>query len=899
MYKDICRSIIIYNKLIPPKTCGRDDTDVKIDYVVLGDYDAIRIESSHHSRIYKGMKETLEKEVQNLWGEYNPQILSCFRSDTEESIMQDDIFWKEKKLFLFLTTIHVNHKNMMQISELKKFLEEKINNGELIGKKTNVNAICYLTLENNDLILCMKSNDYKCMASITNALNRADKIKIDTDKQISIEYMYTIIALNLEQIDFIKKNGGTDIAQNVDRLVISCVVNDNVAFEDLKAKIKTILDDGHSTYQVLGNADYNITFDEVGWERIIYLFGKGDILNIENEIYQKAVFSVNTQIYMKADELFKGYDDFFVVGLKDSQLTEIVENEIKRLDQKQRKSNLSIVGSEEYKIFKHMLNTLTQFERAPFSKYIFSSVFPSLCKVLNHPELFKDDEDNVDKYILGIERLMQTVSTGSQHFFQIPDFSMYSCDIPIKLSAFYSAFATLIREYLLYFSQKHPKKIANEDGSNIESLQNNDYSFLVVPSIESGEQTRVIFHKQQPGDRILVIELPEMQMFQFAHSCRIITHEVSHYIGGQVRNREKRYKALLNIIPIAMVYYVVILGSKTTDKLSDFFVEPQNNQMDLNQLESLEKNIKNFLRTHMSNIDSIDKWYKKLEYDKSDKSLRYYLTFLEEGFKSGLESIIDSGDNTLIFSSIFDVWAKKNIQVNKRYENWMQIHKFDRAKKQFYKLAHSSKLSINNILVQLLMVASESYADLSMILALDLKMDEYFCLVANVLDISDAEVAYEENTLGIYRVFYVYTIMQKKRDEWSMKKIMKYFEKEYNNEEDLEKRKIVNLVIQIMNIYKKTMGISQYDVLLEKKFESRVLIAILEDTEIRQQYVDYLETCYEEFQNIRDVKKLELINLEKNIRDVHKQLTSEENIECCIQNMIKIISENINLSIRI
>lgn len=918
MGKNICTSIILYNKLMPPKA-STSDSYSSIDYIVLGNFDAIKIEPPTEKQTEKqtetnlnpniSIHDTLKlvslNEVINLDGTYNPQILSCFRheisNDTDDAnLVTNNTFWNSSYLFLFVITVHVRFENIKEVSILKQFLEDKINSGELLESNDPVIAICYFTLENNDLILCMKSNNYHNLASISKLLNEFPCIKYQ-NTEIQIEYLHTIIALNKQQVNRIVKNREIIPSPLIDKLSISFVVKDYNYFNILKKILKIILSNNQNpiAFQVLGNEDYVLTFENIEWEKVIYLFRMNGYLNIKNLLYYKALYSVNTQINISEEKLQSNIKSSSYFSTNDPQVDNtqgtqqaysLEDQIIKELDKKigekiskKMDNTTSRMALEEYKIFKHMLNTLTQFERAPFFKYTLLSIYPSLNNLLKHKDFLNDTDDNIDKYILGIERLMQTISASSQHFYQTPDFSMYSCDIPIKLSAFYYSFAKLTTKYLSKFSQKH-KHPDNDENKNYKTL--NKYSFLVVPGINADEQTHVIFHHQQPGDRILVIELSEMRMFHLGHCCKIITHEVSHYIGGKMRSREKRYKTLLNILPIVCIYYVYIIGNNDIEKIKDFFVN-NDGKIDFIFIHNLENEIQNFLIFYMNQSDNLSNWYSELNFDKNDDSLRYYLTFLELGFQEGLTSIIFTNDMIDIYTTIFNHRTQTY-----PHDSWTQVSKFINIKSRIFYYTESTNINMNFLLEKILRVISESYADLSMILTLNLTIEDYFELLADFLNLNINKNDVNPNyvSIGLYRVLYVFLALENEKENWNISQVANIYHS--CNEQ------VKNLIILLMNIYKnipKSKPFSFIDTInLEIEttpflLKQKLLKSIFEDAKIIDLFVDYLKSCYHEFQNIRK-KNPDTEDIEGKLSNICRLLSSSnENIEVKIEKITSLI----------
>lgn len=878
--KNICRPIIIYDKLMPQN----EEPTIKMDYVILGVYDGI-IVGQPLKVDYEDIIKNLQDETKKLDGSYNPQILHCFRREYSQNSW-DEEFWDKEKWLLFIVTIHIDENDLKYLKKFKNYMEEKYN------RKPEIDVICYMTVENNDLLFCIKSNQYIPAMNIINTFQK-EKIDIDSEIEVDIKYTYTILGLSLDMN--YRDNVEVDQLEQteIDQVVISCVVRDYGKFLDLKSEIDRVLKPGqnlnNNIYQTLGNEDYELTYFNVKWENLVVLFKKNGALTIDREEYSQSVYAVQTEI---KTNLRKLEDGNFTSGSSAVKKGSKIKKLIKILDKKYKIiEDLHIFRTEEqYKIFRHILNTLMQFERASFSNYIYEAIIDPLGKVISHNDLFADKENHVNEMIQSIERLIQVTSNTNQHFYQLPDYSMYSGDVPIKLSSFYSSYAKMVQKYLQFFSEEHQK------GS---SMQKNDYSFLVVPGIEDLEQTLVVFHKQQPGDRILIIKIPELLMYNFAAVCRIIVHEESHYIGGKMRNRRFRYKKLIEIFSIAGVYYIKFAREKeqsSEKKEIGDFIE------DIQLAEKVEKNIKNIIEKEMENDDNYEKWNSELGFDNLQESLRYYLTVLDIGFKEIFIKLFDSNDDGRILNNLFVEYSRNNKtkMTNDSNKKWDYLYEYSEAKDRFF----DKKVDFLEIADSLLTIVSECYADLSMVLTLDMTIIEYLETLSMNLKITNEHIITDSYiSTGVYRMYYVIKVMMEKG--WTHQQLIDYLEKHG----DSDNTGISNLCIAWAFIEDRVENTNKYDNLgitmqqkcgeaSQEQVKRQIQQKILEDPQIVAEYTEYLKECCKTYvvcrqgENSSIAYKKNFENIGVVIRDIYTKISEEnEDIEVVLQKMQDIISE--------
>lgn len=877
--KNICRPVIIYNKLMPQNPNPKD----KFDYVVLGECDGIEIKKPlvYHNGSKKPLLEqvkgSLMETIVGLDGSYNPQILFCFRKESLGSRVQDENFWNEESLFLFITTIHVASNDLDKLLDLKEYLEERC---RIEGY---LESICYLTLENNDMILCMKSSEYRKAALFINKFHgRSNCLKIKKDKKVHLMYTHTTLGLNLKRIKNLKEDQSMQLSlkkQKIDTITFSFVVKNRMKFDKLKDSLDQSLGSNNGYYQIFGNEDFQILYNNVSWDKIIPLFDveTQGVLTIKNPEYIDAIYSAETQIAIEEKNLRKPVRlSFLVEDQENVNNTEIIYKLAEELQKKydEIEENQEFF-SEKYKILKHILNTLVQYERADFSNYIFAAILRPLARLIEHDELFKNNENRVSKFIQSIERLIQATENTSQHFYQIPDYSMYSSDIPIKLSAFYCAYANLLQKYISCFSEKHTDAVGG----------NYDYSFLVIPSINDLERTCVVFHKQKPGNRILVIEIPELYMFNLSRVCRVIAHEISHYIGGKMRNRATRAEKLKNIVSVAYVYYIGMAVDKKEKGIGSYM-------KDINILQDLEKNLKNIFTSELEKSENKKYWTYFLELE-GDKSFENYAFYLEKAYTDILKDIFSVDDKMNIYNNIILNYSQKNHKEDKGFA----FDKILRYKKELTKFLYGEysyqiKLgTIEKLLEKILKMLSETFADISMIMTLNLDVVEYLNACTTTYRIDDKYTVEDIlKTTGIYRLYFVVRAMieDEGHQEWSWEEVGNEMADDIN-----EMRSRLCAVLLYIDQTIKGATQNYCGILKDNRFlcDDNIVQAVFMDKKIAMEIISYLRECQKSFYEICSEKENDAAfgQTQDQIREIHKIMSQDNDIEKILDRMHNVI----------
>lgn len=120
-----------------------------------------------------------------------------------------------------------------------------------------------------------------------------------------------------------------------------------------------------------------------------------------------------------------------------------------------------------------------------------------------------------------------TLRTDIQ-FFQIRDFNVIVHYAPAKLRAFYALWALQLSDYY-------------NDFCNVQ----NQYSFICSPGMFRETGVKQLFTNYDETKRLMLITVPERHLYSPRWLSVILAHEVSHFVGYTVRNREVRHNIWL------------------------------------------------------------------------------------------------------------------------------------------------------------------------------------------------------------------------------------------------------------------------------------------------------------------------------------------------------------------
>jgi len=292
-----------------------------------------------------------------------------------------------------------------------------------------------------------------------------------------------------------------------------------------------------------------------------------------------------------------------------------------------------------------------------------------------------------NKYFTALNTLVNSTMHSERQFVQTTSFNAIFYSVPPKIMAFYNAYIYRLKDIL------------RDDASKEE------YSYLIYPSfspIMTIEQ--VSLNDKPPCSRVLTAKISEKTIYDMAPVSYQLVHELAHYIGDQVRCRDKRAKYMFHSL-----LQSIIIASNIQDKklmgfldiyLDEIWLEKNRDKI---YLQDFEKNSGVF--------------FKNL---KDDFAKETYDSFMEYCNSSEKEI---PGDELLR-----EFGLPEDARNDYRRLYFPQYFKYvcKRIKEQLESMQGVDKWKPYNEDVKLLKeIYSESYADLQMILILAVSPQDY------------------------------------------------------------------------------------------------------------------------------------------------------------------------------
>lgn len=182
-----------------------------------------------------------------------------------------------------------------------------------------------------------------------------------------------------------------------------------------------------------------------------------------------------------------------------------------------------------------LLQSLKVLESAPTKKYDFYSLyhpFAMLAGILED-KLSRNQRVNSAEIYDFIHKISMTLHGTLRtdiQFFQIRDFNVIVHYAPAKLRAFYALWALKLSAFYNSFEQADKK-----------------YSFILSPGVFGGTHVKQLFKDYSEPERLMLITTPERNLYIPRWLSLIIAHEVSHFVGRKIREREFRNGVLVRL----------------------------------------------------------------------------------------------------------------------------------------------------------------------------------------------------------------------------------------------------------------------------------------------------------------------------------------------------------------
>lgn len=518
------------------------------------------------SPIWYGMGELIESQT----GRFSQQNIGLFSIEDKSSNFE--FFWGEHSESPYFAVGFIRLKDISEYkSAANTIMDFSINNDEFY-----VTPVVYYTYDNTDLVVLLRGNS---VSEISNVMKKIEKSS-------SVYYMHSIFGVSEKYLkDCVRQeNGLISIPENWNH--INCHIDEDIAEVEMRVSvsgglfdpamirgffekyIKNLkgLEEATIAY-IQGHESLCIRIPGTNVRGVISLISERGFCTHENGLFGNGVLNIETSIITNEKKI-KNLGSFNPPS-NNPQAKSITPWTSSLMEKYSRLMNLAWDRKNEalYSCFLGMrqtINTLSQYEGFSMSKDIFYMLFPGFDMYDNHltqglaplylqPHASEEgtDKDSIEldsalmekicKFTMAVNQIIYHTVHTDQVFLMVPGYTGASYSIPIRLCMFYLHLSGLIINAL----------------NDSDSFNNNigtkyGYSILFVPEMEERPRSELLDFNKDNKNRIIVFNVSQRALYLPRHFIIILTHELAHYVGVFIREREKRRDCIIEIIAHAI-----------------------------------------------------------------------------------------------------------------------------------------------------------------------------------------------------------------------------------------------------------------------------------------------------------------------------------------------------------
>ncbi len=826
--QNICRPVIFYNNFLPPVK------DVQEwQYCAWGIWDGIDVGNniaSDGEGILGKIWEYQKGFCKQMEGKYTAQIVYAMKYD---EVLCDEEFWSEKQDKDYPFTFFVR----IQLKEnIEKLWEDRLDVQRSIERRGRVIVNTYLTYDNFDLLVVLKTGTYEAGADIIHGFYQRNGLGLDAERPYMVKNSFSVFAMKQGIINQTGKNNITGLLDEVDVRMIERRGGGIAAIEKLlKECPKSILNNSNCIRkQILGVEDGIISFKGIPWDNFLSLYkDKEGIFNNANRYYQNYLLGTTTIFAQSAslcsvDEKNDEEGDI-VEAAGYSQYIEKIRARLRNLKESR--------NSDLCKELDVIVNVLSKFEQPVFSDYVFLTIMRPLDCLLDlslmNAERGKgaviDSRQVLFGFVKSLNMYTQNAIGSDRNSIQTMDINDKIYAVPVKLNAFYNAYIFQVCGLL--------NRSIKEEGKEKEEIPVVEYNFLAMPGIADRVCVIELYKRVCEERRLIKVEIPEQKYYDPKGMMIILAHEVAHYVGRDLREREKRYRSFLQAT--AHIYICYVLQQYKYNRDEDIYTLDENIYSELEERMTsileivLEREVNwDYLKNEKNDTESIEGADIE-EAQKENKKYQFYISFIKKFMAGALATIVDVG--------MKDVFAPVLYPMNEK-EKKDFLEQADEATKKFeyWYEEGSTLLSLSTMMERLIMIYEECFADLMSIMLLRMTPYDYFnCLLEEGLEqgIAEGDSAKYDYT---FRALLVTLCMLRQEDEpyiyvWSEDDVIRAEEQE----------RCRDFVDEIGILYK-TYYIEEKKIYNTRDYD-RNCVNIFKDKKVIKNIVDYLRECRKKY----------------------------------------------------
>ena len=206
------------------------------------------------------------------------------------------------------------------------------------------------------------------------------------------------------------------------------------------------------------------------------------------------------------------------------------------------------------------------------------------------------------EFMKGLNLCVQNSIRSDRQFMQTLDFDIRIYNTPVRLNAYYNAFIYQMKRFL------------NMAGPASQP-QEHEYEFLTCLGVTDNVKVRELFRNMSDGKRLFLVSIPENQTYDMRLMMVMLGHEVGHFVGQALRNREYRYSCAIQLM--AKITAAYIRHKLEKNKMYGQLVHCDYIEVD-EYWRRFDSKLETYLKVHMDKLGNLE-YLKKYRYRKDSE----------------------------------------------------------------------------------------------------------------------------------------------------------------------------------------------------------------------------------------------------------------------------------------
>ncbi len=528
-------------------------------------------------------------ETAGLHGKHSEQIIGIFRC--EESVPEHRLIQARdaEQNSPYFTLVFLQAQKHTDYKSIENDIEQLcVYENDLSNPYIHLSA--YHTYDNADLVVLIYSNSMQKIGEALEKIRRKDNVC----------YVHSIIGMSEAFLSDCKSEGKLRVLSEWRGR--KCFIDEKLPHVTMKIatsgaanvpekivyQLRKLLKDnnigftGNDTIEFsegAGHGHLRMDINGTDVKSLITLLADDGLLNHANHLFGRPIYNIETFLYWCSRNISELKEsDIETAGREDERSREKDKDENEGTygnsnhyfetltEQYGKKMEIAWENKDEglfsyYSALAQVYNTLAQYEGFSLSRDIFSLLYPAVRMFeelldrasLKQEKSFSFDveesrKDSICEFVNAVNSVVYHTIHTDQIFLMVPGYSGNTYSIPIKLCLLYS---WIIKKVITVLNDVDYK-----------------YACLLTPELETRPATTLINMGMFEDDRLIRFSSSQRSLYMPRHFIILITHEIGHYTGKNIRNRQLRLECISRILVQLMfegVFPEVYCASENTN----------------------------------------------------------------------------------------------------------------------------------------------------------------------------------------------------------------------------------------------------------------------------------------------------------------------------------------------